>query len=120
MSGIGSTEIEALKIVKKYDKPVYRAIAYYSVLFTLNDIKLTRKELELLAFIAVRGTITPASARDEFIAQFGSSKASIENIKGSLVRKKMLIRKNRMYRINPTLALDFEKRIVLQINLNNN
>lgn len=111
------SNIVVQKIIKKYEKAIDRAIAYYSVLFTLSNMKLTKKEIELVAFIAVRGTITPLPARDEFISQFGSSKASMENIKGRLVKKKILIRQNKMYRVNPKIALDFDNPILLQIKL---
>lgn len=112
--------INVQKLAKKYDKAIDRALAYYSVFFALNRVKISRKELELVAFTAVRGTITPLSARQEFVEQFNSSLASIENIKGRLVKRGIIVSQNRMFRVNPKFTLDFEKPIILQINLDDN
>jgi heme oxygenase len=112
------SEVVLQKLAKSYDKHLDKAIAYYGLLSTLNDLNLQRREIELLAFTAVRGTITPPAARREFIRQFGSSLATIENLKGKLIRKNLLNKIGDMYRVNPAISLDFTRPIVMQINLN--
>jgi hypothetical protein len=94
-----------------------KAIKYYSVFFKINDVPITKKEIELLAFTAIKGGITSISAREEFVKRFDSSLASLENIKGKLVQKKFIIKKDKKLKINPLINLDFTKRIVLQIDL---
>ena len=105
------------KIAKIVPSDIQKAILYYTVISALNNLNLTRKQLELLAFTSVRGTITSPSARKEFISMFNSSLASLENIKNKLKRVGWLVEIDRKYRVNPRVNLDFSKDIILQINL---
>ena len=105
------------KLRKEFEVNIEKAIKYYSILSVLNDLNLTVKQIELLAFTSVRGTITPPSARLEFVHMFDSSTASLENIKNKLARLGWLVEIDKMYRVNPRLNLDFSKNIILQINL---
>lgn len=91
------------------------ALKYYSILSILNSLGLTQRELELLAFTAVRGTITPLPAREEFVQKFHSSLDSLENIKGKLVKKGLMVKVEDMYRVNPHIALDFTGPVLLKI-----
>lgn len=99
------------------DDLLNKAIRYYDFLFTIYGRKLPRRELELFAFTAVRGTITPMPARNEFIQRFKSSKASIENIKGKLVKKGLLVIIDKKYKVNPKFQVDFSKDIVVRVDL---
>lgn len=105
------------KIKKEVSSDLDRAIKYYSVLCAVKDIKLSRRQLELLAFIAVKGTISSPAVRREFVNTFNSSLASLENLKGKLVRKGWLVEVDRKYRVSPGLTADFSKDMILQINL---
>lgn len=105
------------KIQKSVGSDIEKAIKFYSVIFALNEIKLPQKQLYLLAFTAARGSITSPAARAEFIKIFGSSLASLENMKQELVKNGLLVKVDRKYRVNPQIALDFSKDILLQINL---
>lgn len=112
-------EVVIQKLFRKEESPISLSIRYFSILSMLFGMELTRKEIELLAFVAVRGTITPVSAREEFITLFGSSKNSIENIKGSLSRKNLLIKVDKKYKVHPQFtSMDFSKDLILQITLN--
>lgn len=105
------------KLRKMVPSDLHKAIKYYSILSVLNDLKLTDKQVEMLAFTSVRGTITPLSARREFVELFNSSMASVENIKGRLVKRGWLVEIDRKYKVNPRISLDFSRDILLQINL---
>lgn len=107
------------RLARQYDEALEKAIAYYSVICTLNGIKLGNREIQLLAFTAVRGTITPKPAREEFAKLFGSSLHTIENAKGVLVKNKLLVKDGDMYRVNPVITLDFNQPLTLVITLNN-
>ena len=100
-----------------YEKPIERAIAYYRTLFALNNIKLQKKELELLAFTSIRGTITPPSARQEFCEQFKTTINHTENLKASLIKKGYLVKKDSVYRVLPALQKDFSLPLIMQITL---
>ena len=95
------------------------AITYYSVISAINALKLSGKELQLLAFIAVRGTITNPAAREEFCSTYKTSQAVIYNTIRKLKKKKLLLKENNRIKVNPALALDFNQSVVLQITLNN-
>ena len=105
------------KIQAEVDSDLQKAIKYYSILCAVKGIKLSRRQLELLSFIAVKGTISSPAVRKEFVDTFKSSLASLENLKGKLVRKGWLVEVDRKYRVNPRLLIDFSKDIILQINL---
>lgn len=106
------------EITKMVKTDVEQGMKYYSVLSALNNLELTNRQIQLLAFTAIRGTITPLSARQEFVELFDSSLNSIENIKGKLVRMGLIVKIGEMYKILPSIDLDFKKDIVLKIQLN--
>lgn len=108
------------KVQKKFKSDIEKALAYYSVIFALNNIRLPHKQLCLLAYTAVKGSITSPAARKEFIKIFDSSLASLQNMKLELARGGFLIQVDRKYRVNPQLALDFSKDIMLQVILRGN
>ena len=99
------------------DDLLTKAIRYYDFFFSIYGKKLPKRELELFSFTSVRGTITPMSARNEFIQKFKSSKASIENIKGKLIKKGLLIFVDKKYRVNPKFQIDFTKDIIIRLDL---
>jgi hypothetical protein len=106
------------KIEKRnYSSDIEVAIKYYTILFSLNNIHLSAKEIELISFTAVKGTITSPTSRSEFVEMFDSSQASLENIKGRLVKRKFLVKKEGKHKVHPSLVLDFSTELVLQIRL---
>jgi len=107
------------RTIKQYDDPLEKALVYYGVICVLNDIKLGNRELQLLAFTAVRGTITPKPAREEFARLFDSSLHTIENAKGVLVKKKLLIKDGEMYRVNPQILPPLNEDFYLLIRFDN-
>jgi hypothetical protein len=104
------------KIEARLSSDLQRAIKYYSILCAVKEIKLSRRQLELLSFIAVKGTISSPAVRKEFVDTFNSSLASLENLKGKLVRKGWLVEVDRKYRVNPGFLIDFSKDIADQPN----
>jgi hypothetical protein len=110
--------LQKIKIEK--DDVLEKAIKYYSVFFKINDVPITKKEIELLAFASIRGGITSISSREEFVKRFDSSLASLENIKGKLVQKNLIVKIDKKLKVNPLINLDFKKRIILQIDLTEN
>jgi len=112
-------KIYAQKIKKECNSPVELAQKYYSTLLVLNNISLSQREIELISFTAVRGTISSSSAKDEFIRQFGSSVDTINNMISKLRKKSLLIKQNGKTKIHPSIALDFNhKTFVIQLKLN--
>lgn len=105
------------KILKEVDDEVAVAVKYYSFLFALNNKHLPKRELELFAFTASRGNIESKSARIEFVTRFGTTEAMMGNLKTELVKKGLLIKKNRKCKIPPSLVIDFKEDLIIQITL---
>lgn len=109
--------VSVQKIKKTYTQ-MDMAIAYYSVISVLNHFELTTRELQLLAFTAIRGSITNPAAREDFCQTYKTSQATINNIISRLRKLKLFIKEQNKIRVNPAIALDFNNPVVLQIVLN--
>lgn len=106
------------KIKKQEDSLINQAIKYYSLICLINDIKLHRRDIELLAFTALRGTISSLSAKQEFSRQFGSSVSTVNNMISKLNSMGFLEKAHGKYKINHKIDIDFKNRdVVLEIKL---
>ena len=103
------------KIKVQCDDVVEKVIKYYTVLFTLNNLSLTKSEIELLAFTAVRGNISSPTAKQEFSDRFGVKVNYIESMKVKLMKRNFLIKKDKKHRVHPKLLLDFSKGLIVQL-----
>lgn len=110
--------VEKKKITKLYSTSFELAYKYFSVVAALNSIKLANRELELLAFTALKGTISTGGAKHEFITQYGSSMGTIGNIIHVLSGHKLLVKKDKKYIVNPILIVDFNQPLEVTLNLN--
>jgi hypothetical protein len=105
-------------IRKSYASPLEVAIRYYTLLSILNDLHITPREIQLLAFTAVRGSISSGGAKETFIQQFGSSKASIGNLVHSLSTKGLLVKEGKSVRVCKPLRISFAHPLLLNLVLN--
>jgi hypothetical protein len=105
-----------------YVNPLDLSRMYYSILSVVGKMGLTERELDLLSYIATKGTISSVSSREEFIKTFNSSKQTINNIVSHLKKLGILYKdKQSKVRINPKLLIGNEtSEILLSINLNSN
>ncbi len=102
---------------RKYGK-LKRAKVYFSVLSALNDLKLTGKEVEFLAWLALHGEPHDESVQASFIEEFQSTASSFEAIMYKLRQKGLLLRKDRKMILQPVFRrLDFASPITIQITL---
>lgn len=108
-------ELTYQKLGKDFSDSYVMAEVYYSVLSSLNRISLTSREINLLAFMAIRGNISIAKHRQDFCSIYSTTIATLNNTVSSL-RKKGFITK-RDGRIVPSVVLDFSKDVLLNINL---
>jgi predicted heme/steroid binding protein len=106
-------------IRKVYPSPIQLARVYYSMLCSIGNIHLSKRQLDLLAYIAVRGTISSVSAREDFCKQFNSSKQTINNIVSELKEIGLLVKENGKIKVKPSIALDFTNDVHLNISLQN-
>src|SRR6185437_12988854 len=94
LNGVFSSEID---IARKF----------YSILFSINGIEVTPKELALLSFSSVRGSLSSPPIRDAFIEGFGVSKGTVYNMLSSLQKRKLMVKVEGKVRINPSIQIDF-------------
>jgi|SRR5699024_12175972 len=77
---------------------------YYSILFAANDIHVAKRELELVAFISLRGNLYNKPNINDFCKEFNTSKHTIYNSVNKLVKLDILNRKKRKSLVvNPLL-----------------
>lgn len=111
-------QIYVQKLKKTYYTKLNRAYTYYNIINSLNNLKLTTKQIELLGFTAIRGTISSPTAKSEFIRVYGSSIDSINNMISKLYKKKLLIKVDSKIKVNPLISPDFaNSNIILNIAL---
>lgn len=102
-------------IKKTYKTEFELARKFYSVLFILNDAPLTNKEMDLLAFTAVRGSISTLPAKTDFGKEFGMSNSSINNIISKLQRMGILKKIEGKTKVNPQIQVDLTKKLNFEI-----
>lgn len=90
---------------------------YYSILSAVNNLKLTQREIQLVAFTAIKGNISYANIRKEFCEKYNSTSPTINNIISKLKKIKVLIKDGTKTKVNPVIILDFNKDVTLQISL---
>ena len=105
------------KLKKKENDVFSLAERYYTILSAINDLKLTEREIQLIAFAAVKGNISYANIREEFCKKHNTSSATINNIISKLKKIGVLIKDGTKVKVNPVIILDFNKSISLEIKL---
>lgn len=90
---------------------------YYSVLSTINSLKLTQREVQLVAFTAVRGSMSYANVRKDFCEKYSTTTPTINNIISKLKKLGLLMKIEGKIKVNPVIALNFEKNILLEVKL---
>ena len=107
-----------LQKLKKIEKDNYLlSERYYTILSAVNDLKLTPREVQLIAFTAIRGNISYANIRKDFCVKYGTSNASINNMISKLKKLGVLVKDGSKVKVNPMILLNFENDIVLEIRL---
>lgn len=108
-----------LQKLKKQEKDSLSvAQRYYSILSAVNDMKLTEREIQLIAFTAIKGNISYSTNREEFCKLYNSSSPTINNIISKLKKMQILYKDASKIKVNPRILLNFEADITLQIDLN--
>lgn len=90
---------------------------YYFVLSALNDLELTMREVQLMSFIAVSGSISVPSNREKFCLTYETTSATVNNMVSKLKRRNLLLKKDGKIIVNPLICLDFSKDVSLEIKI---
>ena len=111
-------ETKILQRLRKEEKDSFQlAEKYYSLLSAVNNLKLTKREIQLIAFAAIKGNISYANIRKEFCETYNSTSPAINNIISKLKKMGILVKDGTKVKVNPVIILDFEKDITLEIKL---
>jgi len=108
-----------LQKIRRIEKDEF-AIAekYYSLLSAVNNLHLTNREVQLVAFTAIRGNISYASNRKEFCEKHDTTSPTINNIISKLKKINVLVKDGSKVKVNPVILLPFEKEdVTLEIKL---
>jgi hypothetical protein len=105
------------KLKRSIDTDIELAMLYYSILSSINNLKLTEREIQLISFTAIKGNITYANVREEFCRTYNSTSPSINNIISKLKRVGIFIKENGKVKVNPIITIDFNKDLTLDIKL---
>ena len=107
--------------LKKQEQDVYAsAQRYYGVMSAINSLSLTERELQLVAFTAVKGNISYKNIRDEFCEKYSSSAPTINNLISKLKKIGVFVKDGSKVKVNPVISLNFENDIVLEIKITSN
>ena len=109
------TILQKLRRVESDDYQM--AERYYTILSAVNNLKLTQRELQLIAFTAIRGNISYANIRKDFCEKYGTTNPSINNIISRLKKLGILVKDGTKVKVNPQILLNFEHDITLEIRL---
>jgi DNA-binding MarR family transcriptional regulator len=105
------------RLKKVYKENFLLAEKYYGVLSVLNSLNLTERELQLMAFIATKGSVSIDENRKEFCKEFSTTAATINNMVSRLKKKNLLTKKDGQIVVNSLISLDFRKDLQLEIKL---
>lgn len=112
--------IIAQKWKKDHPDSIHLAICYYSLLCALNNLSITEREIQLVAFTAVKGNISYSDIREEFCQSYNSSNATINNMVSKLKKMGLFVKDNGKIKVNPSICPKFETdSIIIQVVLKN-
>jgi hypothetical protein len=115
-----SKKIIVQKFLRKIEDNYAMAEKYYSVLSTINNLKLTQREIQLVAFTAIRGNISYSSIREDFCNKYNSTSPTINNIISKLKRIGVFVKDGSKIKVNPVIILNFSNDITLEIKMEHN
>lgn len=107
-------EVIVKTIKKSFSDKLKAGVSWFKLMSAINNIKLTKRELELLSFINCRGTISSTSSKEEFCKIFDSSPGTVSNMTAKLLKQRLLVKEKSKTRINSALRVDFDKNFVVR------
>lgn len=115
-----SKKIIVQKFLRKVEDDYAMAEKYYSMLSTINDLKLTQREIQLVAFTAIRGNISYSSIREDFCNKYNSTSPTINNIISKLKKIGVFVKDGSKIKVNPVIILPFSENITLELKMEHN
>ena len=94
-----------------------KAKVYYACISSLNGLGMTEREIQLMAYMAVNGSVSNIGTRNGFCKEYDTTPAVVTNLVSSLKKKRMVIKRNKKVMIAPPIALDFSKNVKLEVTI---
>lgn len=115
---MGDFVIQMLK--KTFTSEMEKAFKYYSIISVWNGFSLSEREIQLIAYMSVKGTISYKTSKEDFSRMFSSSPSTVNNMISKLKATGLIVKTTGgKYEVNPKIALDFSRDVVLGIKLFN-
>ena len=95
------------KFLRKVEDDYAMAEKYYSLLSTVNDLNLTTREIQLVAFTAIHGNISYSNIREDFCKKYNSTSPTINNIISKLKKIGVFVKDGSKIKVNPVIILNF-------------
>jgi hypothetical protein len=108
------------KLQKSLDDEYAVAEKYYDVLSVINNLGLTKREIELVAYTAINDTISYANKKAEFCKKYNTTSATISNLICRLKKMGVFVKESGKIKVNPVIVIDFKKNLNLVINITHN
>lgn len=107
--------LQRLKI--NVNDPLVIAEKYFAIISTINDLDLAKREIQLIAFTAIKGNIGSETKKTEFVEHYKSSFATVGNIISKLSKMGILLKKKKLVSVNKALLQEFDKGIRMDLTL---
>lgn len=108
------------KLKKLHNDNYELAERYYSLMSSLNNLKMTQREIQLVAHCSIHGNISHSHIKEEFCEKHNTSVQTISNMISRLKKKNVFIKEKGKIKTNPLFILKFDEDVVLQIRLLHN
>jgi len=105
------------RLKRKEESDILIAEKYYTILSAVNNLHLTTREIQLVAFTAIKGNISYANIRQEFCENYKTTSPTINNIISKLKKIGVLVKDGSKVKVNNMIVLDFTKDLTLEIKL---
>jgi DNA-binding MarR family transcriptional regulator len=110
------TIVQKLKLIK--NDSFLLAEKYYAILSAINDLKLTQREIQLIAFTAISGNMSYKYIREDFCKKYDTTSATINNIISKLKKMGVLVKNGSKIKVNPVILLNFSNDdVILEVKL---
>ena len=98
------------KLQKSLDDEYAVAEKYYDVLSVINNLGLTKREIELVAYTAINDTISYANKKAEFCKKYNTTSATISNLICRLKKMGVFVKESGKIKVNTVIVIDFKKK----------
>lgn len=105
------------RLKRTADSNYAMAEKYYSLLSTVNNLNITPREIQLVAFAAIHGNISYASIKEDFCKKHNSTSPTINNMISKLKKIGVFVKDGTKVKVNPVILLNFNNDIKLEISI---